>query len=427
MATVALSSKAVGSTVKLKVNGTAKNFIVVHQGKPGSMYDASCDGTWLLMQDCYESRQWHSSNNNDYENSTIDNYLNTTFLNLFESNIRDAIKQVKIPYRKGAGYGKTVTSGSSGLSTKIFLLSSTEVNLVHGYEPTNEGACLSYFSGTAQNGADNKRVAKLNGSATNWWLRSPFCYSNNGSTHALLVLSNGNWNYGNCSFSYGIRPALVLPSSLLVSDDGSVQTNTAPTISSPSGNSGVNLGSKAAAFNFQYTPSDADGDKLTVTEKLDGVTKKTRSNVTSGTQLTFECASTAAEFQKILNGSHTITIEVSDGKEKATFTATFTKQVTGATITLDEPLAVEGDITVAILTVTGDIPADADYTVEVTNNANDSSPVWQDVTTEVKNGTNIVFENHENTNGAAFNFRITVDRGASNTGGYITGVSGAFQ
>ena len=427
MATVALSSKAVGSTVKLKVNGTAKNFIVVHQGKPGSMYDASCDGTWLLMQDCYESRQWHSSNNNDYENSTIDNYLNTTFLNLFESNIRDAIKQVKIPYRKGAGYGKTVTSGSSGLSTKIFLLSSTEVNLVHGYEPTNEGACLSYFSGTAQNGADNKRVAKLNGSATYWWLRSPYCYSDGGSAGALCVHGNGSWSFSRCSNSYGIRPALVLPSSLLVSDDGSVQTNTAPTISSPSGNSGVNLGSKAAAFNFQYTPSDADGDKLTVTEKLDGVTKKTRSNVTSGTQLTFECASTAAEFQKILNGSHTITIEVSDGKEKATFTATFTKQVTGATITLDEPLAVEGDITVALLTVTGDIPADADYTVEVTNNANDSSPVWQDVTTEVKNGTNIVFENHENTNGAAFNFRITVDRGASNTGGYITGVSGAFQ
>ena len=376
-----------------------KNFIVVHQGKPGSMYDASCDGTWLLMQDCYESRQWHSSNNNDYENSTIDNYLNTTFLNLFESNIRDAIKQVKIPYRKGAGYGKTVTSGSSGLSTKIFLLSSTEVNLVHGYEPTNEGACLSYFSGTAQNGADNKRVAKLNGSAAGWWLRSPYCNSNLGSAGALLVLRDGGWGRDDCSSSYGIRPALVLPSSLLVSDDGSVQTNTAPTISSPSGNSGVNLGSKAAAFNFQYTPSDADGDKLTVTEKLDGVTKKTRSNVTSGTQLTFECASTAAEFQKILNGSHTITIEVSDGKEKATFTATFTKQVTGATITLDEPLAVEGDITVAILTVTGDIPADADYTVEVTNNANDSSPVWQDVTTEVKNGTNIVFENHENTNG----------------------------
>lgn len=164
MATVALSSKAVGSTVKLKVNGTAKNFIVVHQGKPGSMYDASCDGTWLLMQDCYESRQWHSSNNNDYENSTIDNYLNTTFLNLFEANIRDAIKQVKLPYRKGAGYGKTVTSGSSGLSTKIFLLSATEVGFNMSYMPTNEGVELAYFSGCADDGADNKRVAYLNSS-----------------------------------------------------------------------------------------------------------------------------------------------------------------------------------------------------------------------------------------------------------------------
>ena len=31
MANVLLSTKAVGSTVKLKVNGTAKEFIVVHQ------------------------------------------------------------------------------------------------------------------------------------------------------------------------------------------------------------------------------------------------------------------------------------------------------------------------------------------------------------------------------------------------------------
>ena len=209
MATVALSSKAVGSTVKLKVNGTARDFIVVHQGKPGSMYDASCNGTWLLMTDCYESRQWHSSNNNDYENSTIDNYLNTTFLNLFEANIRDAIKQVKLPYRKGSGYGKTVTSGSSGLSTKIFLLSSTEVSFNHDYMPTNEGAELSYFAGCADNGSDNKRVAYLNGSAAGWWLRSPYCGSGGGSTFVSSVYYGGNWGNSGCSNSYGIRPALM--------------------------------------------------------------------------------------------------------------------------------------------------------------------------------------------------------------------------
>ena len=88
MAYVTLSSKAIGSTIKLKVNGSAKDFIVVHQGKPSSVYDDSCNGTWLLMKDIYENRQWHSSNTNDYANSTIHSYLNSTFLNLFESNIK---------------------------------------------------------------------------------------------------------------------------------------------------------------------------------------------------------------------------------------------------------------------------------------------------------------------------------------------------
>ena len=425
MASVALSTKAVGSTVKLKVNGTAREFLVVHQGKPSSLYDESCNGTWLLMKDCYENRQWHSSNSNSYKASTIHSYLNGTFLNLFDADIREVIKQVKIPYVNGTG-NSAVASGSSGLSCKIFLLSGREVGFStsdNQYFP-NDGAKLSYFESGTGSSALNKRIAKLNGSATYWWLRSPYT-SITGS--AWFVYSSGSCGSGRCAGSYGIRPALVLPSNLLVSADGSVQTNTPPTITSTSGNSGVNLGSKAAAFSFKYTPSDADGNKMTVKEKLDGVVKKTRSNVTSGTQLTFECASTAAEFQKILNGTHTITIEASDGQETATFTATFTKAVTEATITLDEPLAVEGDITVAILAVTGEIPVDAEYTVEVTNNAKDSSPVWQDATTEVKNGTNIVFENHANTNGAAFNFRITVKRGSSNTGGHISGVSGAFQ
>lgn len=425
MANVLLSTKAVGSTVKLKVNGTAKEFIVVHQGKPSSLYDDSCNGTWLLMKDIYENRVWQSGNINKYESSDIHTYLNNTFLNLFESNIRDAIKQVKIPYRKNGGSGGTDQSGANGLSAKIFLLSGYEVGWTtsdYSYFPV-DGAKLSYFESGTGTSANNKRIANLNGSAAFWWLRSPRA----GSTNLVwCVFSNGDCNRYNASSSYGIRPALILPSTLLVSDDGTVSTNTPPTITSTSGASGVNLGSKTAAFSFKYTPNDADGDKLTVTEKLDGAVKKTRTNVTSGTQLTFECASTAAEFQKILNGTHTITIEVSDGKASATFTATFTKAVHKATITLKTPLAVSGDITAAVMSVVGQIPAGAVYKVEATNNAKDTSPVWQDVTAEVKSGANIVFKNKTAVNGAAFNFRITVERGTS-AGGYISGVSGAFQ
>jgi hypothetical protein len=619
MANVRLGAKAVGSTVKIKVNGTVEDFIIIHQGKPSSVYDDSCNGTWLLMKDIYEKRQWNSSNTNDYANSTIHSYLNSTFLNLLEPNIKRAIKQVKLPYRKGSGSSETVTSGSNGLSAKIFLLSAAETSFSHAYMPSGEGTELAYFKGCADDSSDSKRVAYFGRFADFWWLRSPSCsgYSN----YALYVGSDGGLDDYLSPSSYGIRPAFVLPSTLLVSDDGTVSTNTAPStpwnISVPSsimggtnisiswakssddesnlsgykverstnggwswsqiyqgtatsttdniafgttsvmyrvkaydteglesgwrtsslvtvvnnnalsappsiavpkdvkggstlviswtaasdsdgnlsgyilerstdggsaytqvykGNaltytdtitngwstvmyrvkaydteglesgyttsairtvrynvapainaSSTSLGEKNAPFSFAYTVTDADGDTLTVTEKLDGKTTATRTGLASGTALTFEQASTADGFLRILNGSHTIKITANDGKESTSLNATFTKSVTSASVTLTTPLAVDGDITVAILQVSGSIPNDAAFKAEATNNALDDSPVWQDVTAEVRKGMNIVFENQTASAGAAFNFRISVERGASGEGGYIDSVSGAFQ
>lgn len=218
MANAKLGTKAVGSIVKLKVNGTAKEFIVVHQGKPSSIYDESCNGTWLLVKDIYENRQWDSSNVNKYESSDIHTYLNNTFLNLFESNIRDVIKQVKIPYRKGGGNG-TDQSGANGLSAKIFLLSSNEVGWTTSdslYFPV-DGAKLDYFG--ASSGGNSKRIAYLNGSAAFWWLRSQFILN---AVSAWYVYSDGYYYNSGASESYGIRPALVLPPDMEVDSSGNV-------------------------------------------------------------------------------------------------------------------------------------------------------------------------------------------------------------
>ena len=408
MANVKLSTKAVGSIVKIKVNGAAKDFIIVHQGLPSSAYDASCNGVWVVMKDIYTTSTF--GNNNSYKDSSIHSYLNSTFYNLIDSKIRAAIKQVKIPYTNSG-----VQSGANGLSTKVFLLSGTEVGFSGVNYMNTEGAKLSYFDSAS------KRVAHNGSGAAEWWLRSP---NTNNYSGVWYVLTDGSCSC-DCwyNISYGVRPAFVLPSTLVVSDDGTVSTNTAPAINASS----TNLGEKNAPFNFGYTVTDADGDTLTVTEKLDGKTTATRTGVASGTALTFEQTASAAGFQKILNGNHTITVEVSDGKESTSLSATFTKSVTSATVTLTTPLAVEGDITVAVLQVTGSIPDDATFKVEVTNNAKDAAPVWQDATTEVKKGVNIVFENKTATAGAAFNFRVSVERGASGEDGYIEAVSGAFQ
>lgn len=419
MANVKLGTKAVGSIVKIKVNGASKDFIVVQQGNPNtSTYDSSCAGTWLLMKDIYTTSTF--GNSNSYKDSSIHTYLNGTFYNLIDSDIRNAIKQVKIPYQNGTGSGGSLATGSNGLSTKVFLLSGYEVGWTtsdNGYFP-KDGVRLAYFDNSS--GGNSKRVAYNGSSAAVWWLRSPYTYY---TSYVWYVNSDGSYYYWGCGNSYGVRPAFILPSTLVVSDDGTVSVNTAPTVSTD----GAALGQKNAAFAWKYTVRDADGDTLTVTEKLDGKTTKTRTGVASGTALTFEQVADAAGFQRVLNGSHTLTVEVSDGKETTSASATFTKAVHAANVTLAEPLAVEGDITVAVLQVTGSIPGDATFKVEVTNNAKDAAPVWQDATVEVKKGVNIVFTNSTATNGAAFNFRVSVSRGASGTGGYIEAVSGAFQ
>ena len=419
MANVKLGTKAVGSIVKIKVNGASKDFIVVQQGNPNTgTYDSSCAGTWLLMKDIYTTSTF--GNNNSYKDSSIHSYLNGTFFNLIDADIRNAIKQVKIPYQDGTGSGGSLATGSNGLSTKVFLLSGYEVGWTtsdNGYFP-KDGVRLAYFGNSS--GGNSKRIAYNGSSAAIWWLRSPrtvndysvWCVNTDGSNYYY-------W-YNN---SYGVRPAFILPSTLVVSDDGTVSVNTAPTVSTD----GAALGKKNAAFAWKYTVRDADGDTLTVTEKLDGKTTATHTSIASGTALTFEQVADAAGFQRVLNGSHTLTVEVSDGKETTSASATFTKTVHAASVTLTTPLAVDGDITVAVLQVTGSIPDDAVFKAEVTNDANDPSPVWQDATTEVKKGMNIVFTNSAATNGAAFNFRVSVSRGASGTGGYIEAVSGAFQ
>lgn len=217
MANKAISTLAVGSSVYLNVGGVRKEFLVVHQGLPSSMYDASCNGTWLLMKDIYENRQWHNSNVNKYETSDVNTYLNGPFFNLFDSNIQGIIKQVKIPYRKNGGSDGTDQSGANGLPCKVFLLSGPEAGWAGASYIPNDGTKLDYFN--ANTGIDSKRIAYLSGKATAWWLRSPSTYSAN---YVLVVNSQGGYNDTYASNSCGIRPALVLSSDALVDDSGNV-------------------------------------------------------------------------------------------------------------------------------------------------------------------------------------------------------------
>ena len=404
-----LANMPVGSVIKLNENGGLVEFYVAkHDYENGLNGDGR---TLIVRKEMHSKRRFDDAATSAYAGSELDTWLNDTYLKLLDDDIQAAIGNPTFYYTPGDG-DKAVTT----LTRTVFILSATELSASLQMSANVEGSTLPI--------ASDLKILRINGSATKQHTRTPNIKS---SAYHLCIDSDGSSiTMADARNNHGTRPVFTLPATVIVLADGTVSTNTPPVITSESGESGVDLGTKNAAFEFGYTVSDDDGDVLTVTEKLDGVVMKTRTNVTSGTALTFECPSTAESFQKILNGSHVLTVEVSDGKDTTVFTASFMKAVYSASITLAEPLAVDGDITVAIMSVLGEIPAGATYKVEATNNAKDSSPVWQDVTEEVKNGSNIVFENSVAANGAAFNFRITVARGTS-AGGYISGVSGAFQ
>lgn len=406
MATTTLGNKSVGSIVKLKENGVLVDFYVAKHD-----YENGLNGsgrTLVVRKDCYDTRQWHTSNVNAYATSAIDTWLNNTYKNLLDADIRGVIGTTKIKYTPGNG---NTTVGT--LERAIFLLSVTELGKTASYANT-EGTALSI--------ASSLQIAYLNGSAVVQWTRSP---RTNNTYFAYYLSSDGVVNYDSCNYTSGSRPAFTLPSTLSVSDDGSVSVNTAPTISG-SYATGTNLGTKTAGFNLTYTVADADGDTVTVKEYLDNVLQRTYT-ATLGATNTFQCV-TAANFQTVLNGAHTLKAVANDGKaDSAAYTITFTKKVTKATITLASALPADDIIQVMVMTLTSSIPADANLKVLVTNNANDSSPVWEDATADIKSGVNHAFTNKTAANGFAFNFKLSVERGASDTGGYISNIGGAFE
>ena len=406
MATTTLGNKAVGSIIQLKENGKLVSFYVAKHN-----YENSLNGmgrTLVVRKDCYDTRQWHSSNVNAYANSAIDSWLNGTYKNLLDADIRGVIGTTKIKYTPGNG---NTTVGT--LERAIFLLSVTELGRSASYANT-EGTTLSI--------ASSLQIAYLNGSAVVQWTRSP---RTSNTSDAYYLDASGSVSSSYCSGARGSRPAFTLPSTLSVSDDGSVSVNTAPTISG-SYATGTNLGTKTAGFNLTYTVADADGDTVTVKEYLDNVLQRTYT-ATLGATNTFQCV-TAANFQTVLNGAHTLKVVANDGKaDSAAYTITFTKKVTKATITLASALPADDIIQVMVMTLTSSIPADANLKVLVTNNANDSSPVWEDATADIKSGVNHVFTNKTAANGFAFNFKLSVERGASDTGGYISNIGGAFE
>lgn len=407
-----LGALSAGSIVKLKENGSLAKFYV---GKHD--YESELNGsgrTYLIRDELLPVQSWNSAGDNTYASSSIHKWLCGDYLNQFEEAAKTAIGTTKFYYTPGDGDVSVAT-----MSAAIFLPSATEMGKSSSMYMNAEGSALPI--------ASTILLGKRSGVAVDYWTRTPSRYN---YEYSYIISGDGDNLQRCCTNTYCIRPTFTLPATTTVNDDNEIvftqaKSNTPPVVSANLCSNGGDLGVKNEAFRFTYTVTDADNDKMLVTERV--VDSKSYSNVESSTAFTIGELSSASRFQKLKNGSHTITITANDGTDLTTFLCTFRKELYTVTVTLKSPLAVSGDITSAVLSVVGNIPDDAVYEVYATNNGNDSSPVWQDISSEAKTGTQFTFSNKNASNGAAFNFKLSIGRGSSGVGGYISGISGSFQ
>lgn len=280
-------------------------------------------------------------------------------------------------------------SGIETVQDKVFLLSETEVGL--GNENgIAEGTPFSFFSSDAARQAYPTAEATYKGTSSNasqpwyWWLRTPNAIY---AKSVRYVLSSGSLASDDAFYGLrGVRPALNLPSDILVSDsldtDGAyiIVWNQTPTISGKD----ADLGSKSAPFTIDYTVNDTDTtDTLTITEKVDTTTIRTINNAVRGQTYTLDLSSV---WSTLSLGSHTITITVNDGKGgTATRTYTFTKTDDRIRFTLKNPI--ETSIAAKKIVVSGvvTVPTGATLSVKACNNGFDTSPTWEDITTAFLN------------------------------------------
>lgn len=409
-------------------------------------YESSLNGKGRTMF-CRESpatkgiRTGNSRSGASYWPSCLEcSYYRNTYLANFTTTVKSWIGSTKIhvnglhnPFNNSSpSYNMDVTS--AGFS--FFAISSVELG-------ASRFGSYNYSDGTTLSTAARTRLAAICSYGA-FWTRSPgpayTDHRTDSDGDSIYYFANGIYvsNASGASFNreqawaynIGYLPCFTLPETLYIDKDGFPMENQPPEITSDVGESGVALGEKNKPFTLAYTVTDGDGDPMRITEKVNGVEMSVRENVATGTELTVQCLSEKVLFQQILNGENTLTLEVDDGKTTTEWTATFTKNVTHAVLSLAQPLTADDAITVAALTLEGSFPADMSLTVEMTNNALDDSPVWETVT-DIQRGESRAFVHHAFANktaakGAAFNYKVTITRGESGVGGNITMIGGVI-
>lgn len=201
-----------------------------------------------------------------------------------------------------------------------------------------------------------------------------------------------------------------------------ITNNTPPTISGADKDLGTFSNTGTAIV---YAVKDAENNAVTVNISIDG---KSLSNTSVTLGKEYKINLTGEAWITLNNGRHSVKIEATDSQgASATRTYTFIKSVTKMTFMNKVPYSSTNMPGRAKIYVNRQIPTNAIFKVYACNNAFDTKPTWEDVTSSVTNNLVFMFTNKTKTaSDWGVKIKVVVDR--NNTAGecYISEVGGNF-
>jgi hypothetical protein len=229
-----LGDMEVGSVVYLRVDGEYEPFRVMHHGKPSASYDDSFVGGTILCKD-YEGEAVSVQMVTDadggkvsYAGSLVHQMLNQNWLSKLEPAIQQAVMEVKLPYRTDTdGEPYVVAEGSSGLATKVWLPSLSEITQQVQYEEgievpyVQEGALFGYWKNAESTKYRKWACLNYSGNDVGWGTRTPSVYTGVEPMAACFFrVSMHGYAYTITGNTVDVWPCLVMPDSLAVDDAG---------------------------------------------------------------------------------------------------------------------------------------------------------------------------------------------------------------
>lgn len=327
MASIALSSMALGSVITLNENGVAAEFVIARHDYESGLNGA---GRTLLVRktslaDKYRWGYVDSTTDLRWDDrSDLKTWLEQTYAARLDEEIRRNIGKTKYYFNV-----PTYTHVSEQTEGSVFLLSAAELS-----------SDKQYRDGSTK--LDDAVLRALeSGGGSPWWTRSvyPNSHKEDGDdmqnwwfTRVCLYgngFSNNKWSVYESGFpdarfanTATIRPCFTVPGDLRANEDGSLKENHPPKISCDFPDAGA-LGSCSKGFRFAYAVYDEDADTMKVTEYVNGIQLR-QFNAQNRQQETFTLDEKVFG-QLAAEKYHTVKITADDGYKSTEWTQTFYK------------------------------------------------------------------------------------------------------